>query len=109
MSVLDRVFEPWPDDEQCPENIEYWGWWDETPYRVSVDGENCRGNVPTPIFEIMWKRNPANRRNADNGIGSFDPDEPGSDCRWILWDEIDIAIEEMKIALAIATERGLLN
>lgn len=93
----DKKFEPWPDDEDL-DNVEEWGWWDETPYRVKVDGENDPGNVPTPLFNIMWERNPANRCNE---IGRFDPDEPESECRWIMWSEKDYAIQELTIALRI--------
>ena len=93
-----KNYEPWPDDEQFPNNVEKWGWWEGTPYRLKMDGLEAVGNVPTPIFVIMWERNPANRCNSE---GRFDPSDPGSECRWLLWDDKAIAEEEMTIALAL--------
>lgn len=90
-----KNFEPWPDDKE-PDNQENWGWWDETPHRVSIEGPDDSSNIPTPIFEIMWERNPANRRE----LGS-DREDDNPYGRWLLWDDIEIAREELKIALGI--------
>lgn len=54
---------PWPDDESDPANVEEFGWWDETPTRVEQDGVNDPGNIPTPVFDIMWDMKSTRSRN----------------------------------------------
>lgn len=101
---MDRVYEPWPDDEQDPTNVEEWGWWDETPHRLAIDGPNALGNVPTSLFEIMWERNPANQRDfQDDNSVDCPPEETYG--RWLMWDDRAIADEEMRIALNLAASR----
>lgn len=75
--------------EVLPEDDRSFCWWDRTPYRVEQDGPFDPGNIPTELFEIMWKNNPANRCE-----DSMSP-EAG---RWLRWDEPEIPQEELSAA-----------
>lgn len=103
MNLADK--KPWPDDEKDPANAEEWGWWDETPHRVEVDGASDPGNIPTPLFDIMWDRNPTNRRDMqDDGAVHWDPKYTFG--RWLMWDAEEYAAEELRIAVEIYNNGG---
>lgn len=91
---------PWADEDD-PANKEAWGWLDETPHRIATDGPDDAGNIPTPVFDIMWVRNPANRHEMED-INA--PDPAFTFGRWLLWDDIEIAREELAIAVKLHEE-----
>jgi uncharacterized protein (TIGR02996 family) len=70
---------PWSDTSDGGTD---YGWWEEDSYRIAQDGPNDPGNIPAPIFDLLWAANPANRRQDDTS-------------RWVWWDEAGIAEAEL--------------
>jgi uncharacterized protein (TIGR02996 family) len=81
---------PWEGQNIIPEDDRSFCWWLETPHRITQDGPNDPGNIPAPLFEIMWKANKGNQCK-DN----FSDDLDG---RWLRWDDSAIPGEELSAA-----------